>query len=204
MNIFKTPRYLSWIYPRRTWGFALSEKTVYLTFDDGPNPILTPWILDVLKEKGIYATFFCVGENIKKFPELFERIKMEGHQIANHSMQHEKGTKTKWKTYKNSVEETQELVQNNLFRPPYGRIPIWQSARLAKKYKIIMWTWLSNDFDSTVAIEKIIAKAEKQIQAGQILVLHDNDRFEERVKDILPKLIEIIENKGLRFSVISA
>ncbi|MGJ8661179.1 MAG: polysaccharide deacetylase family protein [Bacteroidota bacterium] len=204
MYLFKTPRYLFWIFPKRTWGFSLSEDAVYLTFDDGPNPILTPWILDVLKAKNIKATFFCVGENIKKYPELFNRLKLEGHQIANHSMGHEKGTKTKWKAYKKSIEDTEKLVGNNLFRPPYGRITMRQSSKLAKHYKIIMWSWLSNDFDGKISIEKILMNAKNKIRSGHILLLHDNDRFEDRVKEILPKLLDIIEEKGLKFSLISA
>jgi peptidoglycan-N-acetylglucosamine deacetylase len=204
MNIFKTPRYFSWIFPRRLWGFSWNKNAVYLTFDDGPNPKLTPWILDLLEEKKLKATFFCVGENIQKFPELFERIKSEGHQIANHSMRHEKGTKTKWKDYRKSIDDVAKLVDNNLFRPPYGRITMWQSAKLAKQYKIIMWTWLSNDFDEKVPIQKILDKAQKQIKEGQIIVLHDNDNFEERVKIILPKIIEIVQSKGLSFEAISA
>lgn len=202
MNLFKTPRYLAWIFPRRTWGFSLDQKSVYLTFDDGPNPKLTPWILDLLIEKKIHATFFCVGQNIVKYPELFARVKEEGHQIANHSMHHEKGTKTKWKDYKKSIDETAKLVGNKLFRPPYGRVTMLQSAKLKKQYKIIMWTWLSNDFDKKVPIQKILIKAEKQIKGGQIILLHDNDNFEERVKVILPKVIEIIQEKGLKFEII--
>jgi peptidoglycan/xylan/chitin deacetylase (PgdA/CDA1 family) len=204
MNLFKTPRYLFWIFPKRTWGFSLDQSVVYLTFDDGPNPELTPWILDVLFEQKIKATFFCVGENIKKYPAIFNRIKEEGHQIANHSMRHEKGTKTKWIEYRKSIEETAQLVENNLFRPPYGRVAMWQSAKLAKQYKIIMWSWLSNDFDKDIPIQKILDKAKKQIRGGHIIVLHDNDNFEERVKNILPRIIEIIQAKGLEFEVISA
>jgi|TARA_R110000737_G_scaffold2188_3_gene6181 peptidoglycan/xylan/chitin deacetylase (PgdA/CDA1 family) len=204
MNLFKTPRYLTWIFPRRTWGFSLEPNTVYLTFDDGPNPILTPWVLDFLSKKQIKATFFCVGQNIVKYPELFDRIKAEGHQIANHSMRHEKGTKTKWKDYKESIDETAKLVENNLFRPPYGRVSMLQSAKLKPQYKIIMWSWLSNDFDEKIPIQKILQKAEKQIKGGQIILLHDNDNFEERVKTLLPKIIEVIQAKGLKFEVISA
>jgi peptidoglycan/xylan/chitin deacetylase (PgdA/CDA1 family) len=204
MNLFKTPRYLTWIFPRRTWGFSLDKSAVYLTFDDGPNPILTPWVLDFLRERNIKATFFCVGQNILKYPDLFSRIKSEGHQVANHSMRHEKGTKTKWKEYKTSIDETAELIDNNLFRPPYGRVSMWQSAKLAKEYKIIMWSWLSNDFDKKVSIAKILKKADKQLSGGQILLLHDNDNFEERVKELLPKLIELIQEKGLKFALISA
>jgi len=202
MKIFKTPRFFKWIFPRRTWGFSRSINAVYLTFDDGPNPEITPWILDFLKEQNINATFFCVGSNILKYPELFERIKSEGHVVGNHTMKHNKGTQTPFDVYKESISETKKLVNNTLFRPPYGRINYRQSFSLSKEYQIIMWTWLSYDFDVNVPIPKILRKAEKQIQAGDILVLHDNSKVKERVKELLPEIIDIIKRKGLDFKVI--
>jgi len=182
-----------------------SEKNVgFFTFNKCclPNPDITPWILDFLKEKNIKATFFCVGSNILKYPELFERITTEGHQVGNHTMNHEKGIETPFKEYKDSIVEAETLVKNTLFRPPYGRINARQSFQLSKKYKIIMWSWLSYDFDPSVPIEKILRKAEKQIQAGDILVLHDNSKVKERVKILLPEIIEIIKRKELDFKVI--
>ena len=202
MKIFKTPRFFKWIFPRRTWGFSRSIDQVYLTFDDGPNPEITPWILDYLKEKNIQATFFCVGSNIKRYPELFQRIKTEGHSVGNHTMNHDKGTKVPFKQYKSSISETKKLIGNNLFRPPYGRINTWKSYQLSKEYHLIMWSWLSYDFDSSIPISTILKKAKKQIKAGDILVLHDNPKVTDRVKELLPKLIEIIDQKGLKFEKI--
>ena len=202
MKIFKTPRFFKWIFPRRKWGFSRSIDQVYLTFDDGPNPEITPWILDYLKEKNIQATFFCVGSNIKRYPELFQRIKSEGHSVGNHTMNHDKGTKVPFQLYKSSISETQKLIGNKLFRPPYGRINAWKSYQLSKEYQLIMWSWLSYDFDSSIPISTILKKAKKQIKAGDILVLHDNPKVTDRVKELLPKLIEIIEQKGLKFEKI--
>jgi peptidoglycan/xylan/chitin deacetylase (PgdA/CDA1 family) len=202
MNIFKTPCFFKWIFPRRTWGFSCSIDQVYLTFDDGPNPEITPWILDYLKEKNIQATFFCVGSNIKRYPELFQRIKMEGHSVGNHTMNHDKGTIVPFQQYKSSISETKILIGNNLFRPPYGRINAWKSYQLSKEYQLIMWSWLSYDFDPSIPISTILKKAKKQIKAGDILVLHDNPKVTDRVKELLPKLIEIIEQKGLKFEKI--
>lgn len=202
MKLFKTPRLFKWIFPRRTWGFSRSIDSVYLTFDDGPNPEITPWILDYLKEKNIQATFFCVGSNIKRFPELFQRIKSEGHSVGNHTMNHDKGTNISFKDYKNSISETRKLVDNKLFRPPYGRINSFKSYKLSKEYKLIMWSWLSYDFDPSILISEILEKARKQIKAGDILVLHDNPKVTDRVKKLLPQLIEIIERKGLKFAKI--
>lgn len=203
MRLFKTPQFFKWIFPRRMWGFSRSVNTVYLTFDDGPNPDITPWILDYLKQEDIKATFFCVGSNIIRYPELFERIKSEGHTVGNHTMSHDKGTNVSFKDYKKSISDTQLLVKNNLFRPPYGRIRAWQSYFLAKKYTIVMWTWLSYDFDPSVSITSIIDKAKSQISAGDILVLHDNDKVKDRVKELLPKLVQVIRDKNHSFDVIA-
>ena len=202
MKIFKTPCFFKWIFPRRTWGFSRSIDHVFLTFDDGPNPEITPWILDYLKEKNIQATFFCVGSNIKRYPELFQRINTEGHSVGNHTMNHDKGTKVPFQQYKSSISETQKLIGNNLFRPPYGRINAWKSYQLSKEYQLIMWSWLSYDFDPSIQISTILKKAKNQIKAGDILVLHDNPKVTDRVKELLPKLIEIIEQKGLKFEKI--
>ena len=202
MTIFKTPRFLTWLYPRRTWGFSLSDNTVYLSFDDGPTPLLTDWILDFLAEKEIKATFFCVGENIKKHPKPFLKMKEHGHPIGNHTMRHEKGTSTPWEVYKSSIDECASLVENNLFRPPYGRINALQSRRLSHKYRIVMWTWLSYDYDKNIRVESILKSAKEKIKAGDILVLHDNEKVESRLKEILPELVAIIREKGLEFGII--
>jgi len=203
MKFFKTPRFFRWVFPRRTWGFSRSNTVVYLTFDDGPNPEITPWILDCLKEKQIRATFFCVGSNVLKYPVLYQRILDEGHTIGNHTMDHEKGSKTSFKSYSSSIEETNKLVNSELFRPPYGRITFRQTRHVSKKYKIIMWSWLSYDYDVKVSVSKILQKAKKQIVGGDILVMHDNQKVATRVKEILPKLIDIVKKKGFSFAIVS-
>ena len=202
MKLFKTPRFFRWIFPNKTWGFSRLENAVYLTFDDGPDSQITPWILDLLKEKNIQATFFCVGANAKKNPALVERILSEGHSIGNHSMRHEKGVKTANNVYLESVREAQGHISSSLFRPPYGRLKISQTWKLKKEYQIIMWSWLSYDFDHSIPIETILSKAQKQIKAGDILVLHDNPKCADRVKVLLPQLIDIISEKKLEFKVI--
>lgn len=181
----------------------MDKESVYLTFDDGPHPEITVWILDFLKEKGLVATFFCVGANILKYPEVFERIKEEGHQVGNHTMRHENSTKTNWRNYLRSVKHCEKLIGNQLFRPPYGRLSAWKSAILSKHYNLIMWSWLSYDYDRNVALETIYESAEKELKAGDILVLHDNPKVNDRVQILLPKLVEVIEKKGLKFALIS-
>jgi peptidoglycan/xylan/chitin deacetylase (PgdA/CDA1 family) len=202
MKLFKTPRFFRWIFPNKTWGFSRLENAVYLTFDDGPDSQITPWILDLLKERNIQATFFCVGANAEKSPDLIKRILSEGHSMGNHSMRHEKGVKTANNVYLESVREAHGHISSTLFRPPYGRLKISQTWELKKEYEIIMWSWLSYDFDHRIPLETILSKAQKQIKAGDILVLHDNPKCADRVKVLLPQLIDIISEKKLEFRVI--
>lgn len=202
MKLYRTPRFFRWLFPNKTWGFSSSEKAVYLTFDDGPDPEITPWVLDLLEQEGIKATFFCVGENVRKYPEIFARILEAGHAVGNHSMEHLKGIKVPTVDYVRSVEEAAEWIDSDLFRPPYGRISLLQTYKLKRKYRIIMWTWLSYDFDRKVPIERILSKAKKGIVSGDIIVVHDNKKTADRLKELLPQLIHVIRSKDLVFQKI--
>jgi peptidoglycan/xylan/chitin deacetylase (PgdA/CDA1 family) len=197
MKNFRIPFFVPWIFPRRIWKLK-SKNTVYLTFDDGPQVGLTDWILDFLNERKIRATFFCVGENVKNYPELLAKIQANGHRVGNHTMKHERGTKTNRSNYLNSVKNASDYIESNLFRPPYGRLPLWKTADIRKKYKIVMWSWLSYDFDKTVAIENVINSA-NSIKGGDILVFHDNLKSQERVKILLPKVVDLLSKKGFDF-----
>ncbi len=203
MKQFRTPYFFRWIFHRRVWGFSRHNGTVYLTFDDGPTPECTHWILDQLAEKDIKATFFCVGSNAQKHPELMERIQSEGHAVGNHTMRHEKGTQTSKEAYFKSIEEAAEFIPSRLFRPPYGRIPMAFTKELRKKYDVIMWTWLSYDYHPDVSSQEILQRAES-IKPGDILVLHDNVKSFEKLQETLPKLLQVIEKKGLKFAPISS
>jgi peptidoglycan/xylan/chitin deacetylase (PgdA/CDA1 family) len=202
MKIFKTPSFARKIFFKRTWGFSMDTNAVFLTFDDGPHPDITPWILDYLKAKNIKACFFCVGENVKRYPEIFKRILNEGHQVGNHTMYHTKSHKTTFKAYQASIDEAAEYIPSNLFRPPYGRLSSYRAHKLSKKYKIILWSWLSYDFDMRVSMDEILLNAEKNIQNGDILVLHDNYKFAIRQKELLPKLVKLLQQKGFKFGEI--
>lgn len=201
MKFFKTPRLFYWIFPRRTWGFSFSNNSVYLTFDDGPDPEITPFVLDFLKERNIKATFFCVGHNVVKYPELYQRILAEGHEVGNHTYDHLNYYKTDKERYLKSIDEAAEHISSTLFRPPYGRIDSHLSRTLSKRYHIVMWSWLSYDYDVQVPISLILKKAEN-IKAGDILVLHDNKKVKERVQVLLPELVEVLERKGFQFALI--
>jgi len=197
MKNFRIPFFVPWIFPRRIWKLK-ATNTVYLTFDDGPQEGLTDWILDFLEQRKIHATFFCVGENVKNHPELFAKIQAGGHSFGNHTMKHERGTKTNRSNYLNSVKNANDYIKSNLFRPPYGRLPLWKTNEIRKNYKIVMWTWLSYDFDKTVEIEKVLESA-NSIKAGDILVFHDNLKSQERVKVLLPKVVDVLLKKGFKF-----
>ena len=202
MKIFKTPSIVRNIFFKRTWGFSLDTNEVYLTFDDGPHPDITPWVLDYLKEQNIKACFFCVGENVKRYPEIFKRIIDEGHQVGNHTMYHDKSHKTSFTAYKKSITEASEWIPSALFRPPYGRLSSYRAHKLSKEYQIILWSWLSYDFDDRVSITEILANAQQNIRSGDILVVHDNYKFANRQKELLPQLITVIQKKGLNLGKI--
>lgn len=200
VKFYRTPNFVRKIFPNRIWGFSSAEKTIYLTFDDGPTKELTNWILDELKSQNVKATFFCVGSNAKLHPELMQKMIDQGHSIGNHTMEHNKGTSTNKQTYLSSIDECSKYVKSKLFRPPYGRLYSTWDKEITEKYKIVMWSWLSYDYDVTIPIEVILQKATDQIENGDILVLHDNLKVEHRIQELLPKLIQLLKQKGYRFA----
>jgi len=202
MKLFKPPRLTNWVFPRLRWRFSISDPVVFITFDDGPNPEITSFVLDLLKQYHWKATFFCVGQNVIKYPELFERIKAEGHTIGNHTMKHLNSVKTENELYLQSFREFEEIVPTSLFRPPYGRIKPSVAKEIAHTHQIIMWSWLSYDYDLSVSNERILSEA-KRIKKGEILVLHDNAKITERQKELLPSLFESLKKMGFRSEAIS-
>lgn len=201
IRFFKTPHLIKKFFFRRLWGFSISKKSIYLTFDDGPHPEITPWILDYLTQEKIQATFFCVGDNVRKYPEIYARILKDGHAVGNHTMYHNKARTTQKKEYFDSINKASDFIETTLFRPPYGRLPIiWENA-ISKKYKIVMWSWLSYDFDKNISVETILKKA-KKIKSGDILVLHDNPKISEKQKDLLPQLIKELKRANFIFETI--
>lgn len=179
------------------------KKTVYLTFDDGPVPEATPLVLDILKQYNVKATFFCVGENVKKHPQLFQRIINEGHAVGNHTFNHAKGWETPLEEYVENTEKCAELVSSNLFRPPYGRIKIGQYKKLQKKYKIVMWDVLTYDYDAKFSVSDCFGIVEKNIRKGSILVFHDSIKAMNKLPQLLPKTLEFIASEGYTSKPIS-
>jgi len=201
MRFFRAPLIAKLLFPSGIWKGKESDS-IYLTFDDGPNPEVTPWVLDLLNEFQIKATFFLVGKNVKNYPELFNRIVADGHQIGNHTMNHECGTKTGLNSYMSSVSQAEIYIQSDLFRPPYGKITRNQFKKLLDGgKKIVFWSWLSYDFDKNISPKKIIQKA-KDIKGGDILVFHDSEKGFPNLKNSIIEIIEQLKSRGLKFKTL--
>ena len=196
----RSPKILHQYYSDRTW-FKPSKDLVYLTFDDGPCPDLTDWILNLLKVECVSATFFCVGENYLRFPEIINRIKADGHVIGNHTMKHENGFKTDRKHYYRSFLSGHELMNTRLFRPPYGRMPKSLDKKIKEKSEIVMWTWLAKDYDQSI-LPEIIIQAANEIRPGDILVFHDNVKATSNLKATLLPIIQLLKTKGYSFATL--
>jgi peptidoglycan/xylan/chitin deacetylase (PgdA/CDA1 family) len=201
MRFFRVPLFAKLLFQSGIWN-GKETDAIYLTFDDGPNPDVTPWVLDLLNEQQIKATFFLVGKNARNYPELLDRIISEGHTIGNHTMNHECGTKTRLNAYISSVGEAETFIQSDLFRPPYGKITLKQFKELiGQGKKIVFWSWLSYDYDKNLSPRKIIQKA-KKIRGGDILVFHDSDKAFNNLKYSLIEILEQLKNRGFQFKTI--
>jgi peptidoglycan/xylan/chitin deacetylase (PgdA/CDA1 family) len=197
----KTNRIIKWIFPNYVWDIPNDGQKVFLTFDDGPTPEITEWVLEQLKLHNAQATFFCIGNNIEKYPEIFQKTIAEGHAIGNHTFDHLNGWKTTTEVYIENVKlyETQnpKLVTRNLFRPPYGKIKHSQSKILRKLgYKIIMWDVLSRDYDQSISATQCLENVLSNIETGSIIVFHDSVKAEHNLKYVLPKTLEFLKEKG--------
>jgi peptidoglycan/xylan/chitin deacetylase (PgdA/CDA1 family) len=193
---------LKYIYPEAIWREDKNKNNIYLTFDDGPIPEITPWILDCLKEKNVKASFFCVGENIKKHPEIFNRLLDEGHVVGNHTYNHLRGWNTENKDYFDNINQCQELTRTNLFRPPYGRASKSQMKELAKDFKIVMWDVLTGDYDQEITPYECYKNCIDTTRNGSIIVFHDNIKAINNVKYALPKSIDYLIEQGYQFKTL--
>eukprot|EP01137_Pigoraptor_chileana_P007636 Opistho-2@53467 len=206
----KTNRLVKWIFPKYVWDIPSKGNKVFLTFDDGPIPEITEWVLEQLKRFDAKATFFCIGENIEKHPEIFQKALREGNAIGNHTFNHLKGWKTENKSYFDNVKRCDESIrkqntETKLFRPPYGKIKPWQSKFLRKLgYKIIMWDIISFDYNQTLSKEKCLDNVLKNVRSGSIIVFHDSVKAEMNLKYALPKTLEFLNEKGFIFEKIDS
>ncbi len=197
----KTPKFIQLLFPKLVWRKDSLSKEIWLTFDDGPYPEVTPFILSILKKENVKATFFLVGQQIEKFPELTERIIKNGHLIANHSYSHKNGWFTSKEKYLNDIESCQRLMQDNkLFRPPYGKITKTQITSLKEKYKIILWDVLSYDFNQKISPKRVQENIIKNTTSGSIIVMHNNPVSFNNIQLVLEKSIKKLKAKGYNFS----
>jgi peptidoglycan/xylan/chitin deacetylase (PgdA/CDA1 family) len=202
MYLVKSPRLLKLAYPALTWHMQPDNPCIYLTFDDGPIPIVTPLVLNILKQYNARATFFCIGDNVNKHPDVFQQVKTAGHAIGNHTFNHLKGWDTDDNTYLDNTLKADALLHTHLFRPPYGRIKRSQ-IRLLKgampAMNIVMWDVLSGDFDTTLSPEKCLANALKAAKSGSIVVFHDSLKALDRLEYVLPRAMEVWSKEGYVF-----
>ena len=203
-RIYHTPYFLRLFYRRdATWQIKTDKKELFLTFDDGPTTEMTQWILDTLKLYNAKATFFCVGENVKNNPEIYNQIIMEGHAIGNHTYNHLNGLKTNDEEYIKNVSEAKEYIDSPLFRPPYGRIKRSQFKRIQNLgYRIILWSILSYDFDKNLNREKAWKQIVKHTKPVSIIVFHDNIKAFDNLKVLLPKTLDYFSQMGYSFKIL--
>jgi peptidoglycan/xylan/chitin deacetylase (PgdA/CDA1 family) len=197
------PRWLRMLYPNRTWSLSVAEKILYLSFDDGPHPTITPKVLAILKQYNAKATFFFVGNNVEKYPNVFKAIQAEGHSVGNHSYQHLNGWRSNNQIYIDDVKKADRLIHSNLFRPPYGRLKFSQASALVEMgYALIMWTVLSADYDRNMTKERCAKRVVNNIAPGAVVLFHDSEKAEERMLYALEQLLNDATKKGYQFEAI--
>ena len=203
MYCIKTPKILKILLKGCLWHIPSQKKEIYLTFDDGPEPEITPWVLQTLQQYNAKATFFCIGKNVQAHPTIYQQILSEGHSVGNHTYQHRNGWFTNTDTYLKDIERAGGCIDSKLFRPPYGKLKLLQYLRLSKKYSVVMWDVLSGDFDPTLPAEKSIFYLKKYTVPGSIVVFHDSIKASGTLKEILPELLKYWKIEGYVFKNIS-
>lgn len=198
----RLPSFLRWIYPNAIWNLPSERKVVYLTFDDGPTPVVTEKILTLLEDYQAKATFFCIGKNIEQHPELFKLVKSKGHHIGSHTYSHINGWKSKSIDYLTDYQKGRELANSNLFRPPYGRILLNPLQTIQKQDKVIMWDILSKDYDTSLTPETVLNNVLRNIKPGAIIVFHDSEKAKKNVIAVLPQLLQYLKQQGYAMEAI--
>lgn len=201
MFIEQVPEIIRLLFPKALWRMNPKEKAVYLTFDDGPIPIVTPWVVDLLKQYDIKATFFMVGDNVRKHPQEFQYVVDNGHRIGNHTFNHLKGFITSTDRYVENVELADKFIQSNLFRPPHGFVNHKLYNKLSKNYKFVMWDLVTRDYSYRMCGKDVLANVKKYTRNGSIITFHDSLRSESNLKYALPLAIEWLLEQGYSFKV---
>lgn len=201
MFIERPPQFIRWLYPRACWRMSASKQAVYLTFDDGPIPEITPWVLDVLDKYHIKATFFMVGDNVRKYPDEFKMVVKRGHRIGNHTYNHLQGIKVNAKRYMANIEKSERYLTTDLFRPPHGLMRLSQYRALQEHYRVIMWDLVTRDYDSKLTGEQVLDKVKRYVRPGSIITFHDSVRSINNLRYALPRAIEWLLSEGYEFKV---
>lgn len=202
-NSYKIPIFAKAIFSKDIiWRIPTNEKKIFLTFDDGPTPGITSDLLDLLKSENISATFFCLGKNVERYPEVFDNIIKSGHSVGNHSFSHKNAWKTTSRDFLMDVYKCGKVFESELFRPPYGRMNPFIIKKLSADYKIVMWTLLSRDFDESSSYRKDLKNIYHGLKPGVIIVFHDSVKASKKLFKTLPEFITNIKNEGYSFDKI--
>ena len=187
------------LFPETVWRIHKRDHAVYLTFDDGPIPEVTPWVLDVLDRYGVKATFFCVGQNVERNPELFEELKRRGHSVGNHTMNHLQGAHVTTRTYLHNVFKAHELINSPLFRPPHGLLRWGQSKVLRSRFAIVMYDLVTRDYSNKLTADEVVENVKRYTRNGSIIVFHDSLKAWHNLEQALPASIEWLLKQGYSF-----
>ena len=201
MFIEQVPGFVRNIFPKALWRMNPDEKAVYLTFDDGPIPVVTPWVIDLLGHYDIKATFFMVGDNVRKHPQEYNLVVDAGHRVGNHTFNHLKGLLTDTQEYIGNVEKANALIHSNLFRPPHGMLRRSQYKELSNRYQFVMWDLVTRDYSKRLCGEEVLENVKRLVRNGSIITFHDSLRSEENLRYALPRAIEWLLEQGYCFKV---
>ncbi len=201
MFTYRIPRFLQIVAKSYTWKVDTPDKKLFLTFDDGPHPLITQWVLEQLAAYRAKATFFCVGENVSKFPDTYAEVLAQNHSVGNHTYHHIKGWNSSMEVYMEDIQKAAQLIHSSLFRPPYGRVKPSQGRRLMLGYQVIMWNYLSGDFERKLNREESLEMM-KKAGPGSIMVFHDSEKAFENLQFLLPRVLDFFSKRGYTFEAI--
>ncbi len=201
MFIEQVPTFFRNLYPKALWRMDPNDRSVYLTFDDGPIPVITPWVVELLERYGIKATFFMVGDNVHKFPQEFMQVVEAGHRVGNHTYNHVKGLFTSTKDYIDNVDQADAFIHSNLFRPPHGFLRNAQYRELSKRYQFVMWDLVTRDYSFRLYGEDVLANVKRYTRNGSIITFHDSMRSESNLRYALPRSLDWLLEQGYTFKI---